>query len=347
MLYVTTRGTQESFTSVRTLGEACGPDGGCFLPVVFPIYHEDEILAFGEKSFSQCIAEVLNGFFSARLDERDVDFCVGRFPLRLIPMSHRILVAEPWHNPDWSVSRMVRNLTSRMRGTQYQAALPPAWARIAVGVGVIFGIFGQLLQQRSMDWDWPMDLSVSMGDFTTPMAAYYAKKMGLPIGRIIVGCNVNGGLWELTHRGEMKTNVLAEKTNTPKGDCACPPDLERLIYDCLGSGEAQRFGEAYRTGEVYSLKQEQADVLHQAMYTAVISDRRVESVIASVYTGSTYLLSPYSALAYAGLLDYRATGGSGRTALLLTEESPICCADTVCGAMGISNAELRERLNLK
>lgn len=347
MLYVTTRTEQESYTSLRALGENLGPDGGRYLPVFFPHYSQGQILALQEKTFAQIVAEVLNAFFSARLEERDVDFCVGRLPMRLISMSCRALVAEPWHNPDWSISRIVRNLTSRMTGTQYQRGKPSEWAQIAVRIAVLFGIFGELLRGGKVYWNKPVDLAMAAGDFSTPMAAWYAKRMGLPIGEIICSCNANGALWELLHRGEVKTGALSVKTNTPRGDIACPGCLERLIYDCFGTAEARRFSETMYAGGIYGLMPEQAMKLGKTMHTAVISDGRVESLISTVYQTGTYVLSPYSALAYGGLLDYRARTGSVRTAVIFTEESPICCKETVCKAMGISETELRERLNIK
>ena len=51
-------------------------------------------------------------------------------------------------------------------------------------------------------------------------------------------------------------------------------------------------------------------------------------------------------MAFGGLQDYRALAGETRPALIITERSPICSADTVSSAMGITVEMLRQRLNL-
>ena len=89
-----------------------------------------------------------------------------------------------------------------------------------------------------------------------------------------------------------------------------------------------------------------ASHLKKSMYSAVISQKRMEAVISSVYRTSTYLLDPYGALAYSALQDFRATAGEGRMTVLLTEQNPIRSAETVSKAMGITIQDLKERLSM-
>ena len=95
------------------------------------------------------------------------------------------------------------------------------------------------------------------------------------------------------------------------------------------------------------MTEEQLNKLNAGIFPAVISWSRREKIIQGVYSSSTYILDPGSAMAYGGVQDYRATAGEGRPALILTERSPILSADTVAKAMNISVAMLRERLNLE
>ena len=346
MLYVTTRNRQRNYLALRVLEDSLGPDGGRFLPVVFPRYPPERICALRGRSFGEILAEILGCFFPAGVEARDVNFCVGREPLVIRPMDYRVLVAEPWHNPGWSLSRAVETLSGRLTGRPASQSPPTEWVEIAVRIGVLFALFGMLMGQGLADWDDPVDLAVAAGDFVTPMAGWYARKMGLPIGRIVCGCNANDALWELLNRGEVKTGGTALETNTPKGDILCPPCLERLIHDCYGPGEARRFSDILSMGGAYCLPGEDAR-LGESLYSAVIGDRRVERLLDSVSRRGAGILSPYGALAYGGLLDYRAGTGCVRTAVIFTEESPIRCKETVCRAMGITETELRQRLHIK
>lgn len=346
MLYVTTRGKTDVYTAYRTLGQNRGEDGGFFVPYQMPKMDRDQIQRMQERTFGQNVADVLNLLFNARLDGWDVDFCIGRYPTKLVAMSHRIVFAEVWHNPDLNISRLVRNLSSRIRGTEDTVGDPTNWAQIAVRIAILFGVFGELQRVHLIEPDQSMDVAVSSGDFTGPMAVWYAREIGLPIANIICGCNDNGGIWDLLHHGELHTDAVAEKTLTPAGDHTVPPDLERLIYGTLGAAETEKFLRACEAGRTYRPPELMFENLRRGMYAGVVSDNRMESIIRSFYNTSTYMMDPYSALAYCSLQDYRTRYAETRTALVLSDQSPVHAAPIVARALGISTEELSDRLNL-
>ena len=346
MLYVTTRNKNDAYTAHKTLTTDRGVNGGFFVPFQLPVLTGEEIAALKEKSFGQCVAEILNLFFSARLDGWDVDFSIGRYPVKLVPMSRRIVVAETWHNPDWDFARMVRNLASRIRGNDDTEGVPSNWAWVAIRIATLFGLYGELLRQGLTSTDKLVDVAVTAGDFSSPIAAWYAREMGLPVGTIITGCNENCGVWDLLHHGEMRTDAVAIPTNTPECDVGVPDSIERLICGRLGTAAVQEFVRCRTEGLSYAPGEEANSALRKGIYAAVVSQKRMESVIYNVYRTSTYLLDPYSALAYGGLQDYRSGTGEGRMTLLITERSPVCSAATVAKAMGITVQELKDRLGL-
>lgn len=346
MLYVTTRDKTDVYTAYRTLGQNRGEDGGFFVPFQMPKLDREQIEKVKENTFGQNVADILNLFFNARLDGWDVDFCIGRYPTKLVSMSHRIVFAEVWHNPDLDFARLVRNLTSRIRGTEDTIGEPTNWAGIAVRIAVLFGVFGELLRVNMVEIDQPVDVAVPSGDFTVPMAAWYAREMGLPIANIICGCNDNGGIWDLLHHGQIHTDAIASKTLTPAGDHTVPPDLERLIFGTMGIDETARFLKACSSGRIYTPPESRFEDLRKGMYAGVVSGSRMESIIRSFYNTSTYMMDPYSALAYCSLQDYRTRYAETRTAVVLSEKSPIHAAPIVAKALGISTEELSDRLNL-
>ncbi len=346
MLYITTRDKTDPYTAHYTLNHDRGKDGGFFIPFQMPHLDREAIGALKDKSFGQTVADILNLLFSARLDGWDVDFCIGRYPTKLVAMSHRIVFAETWHNPDIDFARLVRNLTGRIKGADDAGGEPTNWAWIAVRIAVMFGVFGELMRMDLVDAQHPADVAVPSGDFTVPMALWYAREMGLPVANIVCGCNDNGGVWDLLHHGQLHTDGRVIETVTSEGDVIVPPNLERLIYGTLGAQETQRFLTAWEKGRPYSPPQAFFDDFRKGMYAGVVSSARMENIIRSVYNTSTYILDPYSALAFCGLQDYRNRYGESRTALVLSERSPVCASDTVSRALGISPAELSDRLNL-
>lgn len=336
MLYLTTRNNNDAFTPFRTLAQGRGPDGGLFVPFQMPCLDRAQICQLEEKTYGQNIADILNLFFNARMDGWDVDFCIGRFPFRLVPMSHRVMVAEAWHNPDHDFARIVRNLSGRIRGSGDTDGLPTNWAWIAVRIATLFAIFGELSRLNVVDADHPIDVALPSGDFAGPMAAWYARVMGLPIANIICSCDDNDAAWDLIHQGALYPNASMH----------IPSDLERLVYGALGMEEANHYVQRMEQGRAYTPPEEGWKMLRSGMFAAVISNSRRENIINSVHRTSSYILDPGSAMAYGGLQDYRASTGEMRPALILTERGPICSADTVAKAMGVSVEVLKERLNL-
>ena len=345
MLYVTTRSTNDAFTAARAMNLDRGPDGGLFIPFHLNAYSRQEIAALAEKSFGQNVADILNLFFSTKLTGWDVDMTIGRTPARHSSMNYRIIVSELWHNMDHRFVRSLITLAERIHPDGQLIGAPSNWVQTAVRIAVLFGIFGELQKSGQVRADTPVDIAVPTGSLSAPMAAWYGRKMGLPIGTIVCGCNENSALWELLHRGQMDTGVLAVQTNTPDDDFAIPPDLERLICETCGQEEAGSFFWSCTEGGCYVPSEPNHNAMRQGLFAAVVSQDRVSSIIPSVYRTSQYILDPYSALAYGALSDYRARYGSSRTVLLLSEKSPISCSEAVSQAMGISVHELKKRIS--
>jgi len=336
VLYITTRDHKDACTSYHALSTDRGSCGGLYVPFQLHRFTPEEIASFRDQSFSQCIANILNIFFSTRLDQKDVECCMGIHPLKLVPMSHKITIAEVWNNPDWSFTRFVRNLSGRMLGSADRGK-PCNWTWIAVRIAVLFGIFSNLAEQETVK---PIDVSVCCGDFSAPMAAWYAREMGIPIGKIIFSCNENSSAWELLHHGQVNMDETVVATLTPACDIKLPLDAERLIHAVLGEDEAVAFGSKVSSGGIYILEEDKRKALSKGFFGAVIGRDRTEAIIRNVYRTSTYLLGPYSALAYGGLQDYRATHGEANPALIITEDGPLCARETVAKVLGITRESL-------
>lgn len=334
MLYITTRNQRDAFTAQRVLRENRGADGGLYLPFRRPRLTAENLQNFAVMSFGQRVAQVLNLLFQTKFTGWDVDFCIGRNPVRLSPLGHRLLAAEVWHNPGWSYGYLAQELTDLFRETP---AAPDGWLRIALRIAVLFGVYAELIHSGIET----ADISVVSGDFSAPISAYYARQWGLPIGEIICCCNENSALWDLLCHGQMCTDGLSIPTMLPEADAALPEQLERLIYEAGGTAEVERYLAACRRGGVYAPEDVVLAKLRQGLSVSVVSSRRIGETIPSVYRTHRYVLAPGSALAYAGLMDYRAKTGNTRHALILAEKSPVCDLDVTASAMGVSPETLK------
>ena len=268
-------------------------------------------------------------FYATHLSGREVEFSVGRYPVKLCGMGQRVLVAQLWRNLDGSYEKMEQRLAQKIRPEGPMTS----WLRISIRIAVLFGVFGEILRSGEADEAHPVDVALPAGDFSVNMAVWYARQMGLPIGRIICCCGSNSAVWDLLNLGQMRT-----------GGPEASFELERLIHARLGYEEARRFNQAVRDGGIYSLAPENAALLRQGMFSAVVSNDRRDNTISNVYRTNAYLLEPDAAGAYSALMDHRAKSGDNRRALLLEDRSPGDCQSQITAAMGITPAELEQIL---
>lgn len=330
MLYLTTRDRFDTFTTPHALQEDRAMNGGLYYPYRLPAMEDLQLQELGEKGFSSTVAYLLNQFFGTKLSAWDIEFAIGRYPVKLVASKHRIIMAELWHNQDSEYDHIVRVLTEQLLPA---GSKQTSWVRIGIRIAVLFGIYGELRHTGAADAQTQMDVAVMAGNFSTPMALHYARQMGLPIANIICGCNENSALWDLLHIGEVKTDTPIVHTATPLADFSLSAETERLICATLGVQEAKRFGSICQEGEVYSLTDPEREALRKGMFAAVVSSKRLNDVIPSVFRTNGYILGPYSALAYGALLDYRAKTGENRPVLLLADRCPTLDADAVSAAM--------------
>ena len=311
------------------------------MPFRLPRFDQAEIRQLGEKSFSQNVAEIINLFFGTDLDSWAVEFAVGRYPVKTVALTARESVAETWHNPAWKFERMARGIEKAILQSDRISPVPSDWLMVASRIAVLFGIFGELIGEGT---EFPVDVAVPNGDFSGPMAARYAREMGLPIGNILCCCNDNNGTWRLLHKGEIRTDGAPMPSPTPCCDHVVAKDLERLIFAALGTRAVGEFVQAWQMGNTFYLEPDQLSLLRKGMYAPVTGLRRLEAAVCNLYQNWHYLPDPATALCYSGILDYRSVTGESRKVLILSEESPGFSLEFLCKCLGLSPWELKKRM---
>lgn len=332
MLYVTTRNDTDAFTHPRVLTENCASDGGFYAPFHLKVFAPEQILALKNKTFGQNVADILNLFFSAGIQASDVDFCIGRTPVRTASVNYKIVICESWHNADMDYQMIIRQLCNKLCPA---ADKPSLWTQVAVRIAVYFGIWGLLLAQDVISDDTLADVAVASDGYVDMTAVCYARKMGLPVGTLICGCK-DDSLWNFLHRGELPTRNLGITDLF---------GMEHLIHQTLGCEMARRFVACCEDNQSFSVTEEQRQLLTSGMFAAVVSDKRTMAVISSVYRTNNYIIDSRSVLPYAALQDYRTKAGENRITLFCADRAPTFDADVICDATGITQAELSAIIN--
>jgi threonine synthase len=297
-----------------------GTDGGLYLPLRFPKLSDDDLRKLREMLFNHRIAFFLNMFFSTKISGWDVDFSVGRYPVRLSDLSHRIILGEFWHNLQWNYKYLEKKLAELVNCDNTDAE---SWSAIGIRMAILAAA---VLDRDESEHD-PIDVAAAFGDFTVETSAWYLRKMGLPIGNVVCCCAEDNQLWEFVCLGQMKP------------DAAFPANLERLISDCGGLREVEQYRSGCAAGTHYVASEEMLEKIRKCLYVSVVSSDRLEAAVPNVFRTYDYILQSESALAYCGLMDYRTKTGITRPALVMCDYSPVCEAERISDWMNLSKDE--------
>lgn len=344
MLYITSRNNLDTFTAQRVLSTRRAPDGGLFIPFHLPVLSQEEIARMCNISFNARVAEILNLLFGTHLTGYDVDLAVGKRSVRLHQLGQRLFAAECWHNTQWEFSGMVSALSRLVYSGKEEGTETGGWLDTGIRMAVLFGIFGELTREGLVSAGKPADISMVSSNFSGPMAAWYARGMGLPIGNIVCCCNENGVLWDFICHGQLRTDGIAVRTAVPEADILVPEGLEQMIALYGGPQEVQQYVECLHTGRTYYVEDGLLGRMRKGIYVTVSSEQRIFSTVSSSFSAHNYLLSPSSALAYAGLQDYRARTGESRLALIMTDSSPRKSLELIGDTLGTDAQALEKYL---
>ena len=303
MLYLTTRNKADSYTAYRVLRTEKAPDGGQFLPMQLPVLTDYQLAEFEQLNFGSIAAAMINLFFGTKLTGWDVDFAVGRQAVTLTSAGYNIFVAETWHNPAGTHVYLVQRIYSLACGEKYTAVKPSLWFEAVVDIALLFAMHAKLCQQGIYEFD----IALESGNLQQLFALRYAQKMGLPIGKIILGSAPDDGLWEFASHGEYATAGKAHSTG-----------LEALLWMEFGHDEAAKLLGKAQKKAIYHLDNPKLDLFRKNMFISVVGRDRT----ASVGKSGQFPMNLSTARAFGALQDYRAKTGINRNTLLLSVSKP-------------------------
>jgi len=108
------------------------------------------------------------------------------------------------------------------------------FGRLAPQIVYYFSAYLDLISSEQISFGDKVDFTVPTGNFGDILAAYYAKKMGLPVGKLVCASNKNNVLTDFIKTGEYNISRSFYKTMSPSMDILISSNLERLIYEVSG-----------------------------------------------------------------------------------------------------------------
>ena len=233
----------------------------------------------------------------------------------------------------------VKNVFAACREKELPFALSSANSinigRLAPQIMYYFRSYRDLVDAGTIQLGDEVNFSVPTGNFGDILAGYFAKLLGLPVGRLICASNANNVLTDFIRTGTYDRMRPLLKTTSPSMDILVSSNLERLLY--LLSGDTELVA-----GLMTKLNKEgsytvPADLLEkiQAEFTAYYcDDARAEEIMGRVYREYGYLCDPHTASGWAAAEDYISETGDLRAMVVLSTASPYKFPVAVLTAIG-------------
>ena len=239
------------------------------------------------------------------------------------------------------------NQTLADHGTMLSAANSVNFGRIIFQTIYHLHSYLELRRRGVIKAGEAIDLIVPSGNFGNALGAYYAKKMGTPIGKILIASNDNNILTELITEGryDLKSKTL-KPTSSPAMDILKSSNVERVLYDLFGPERTKELMEDLARNDAYALTPEELAMLQEEFDATWSGEDEVNAAIKAA-ADQGYILDPHTATCMK-CLRHREPGRKivAYSTAEWTKFSPTVWA-AVSGEKGLHDAEALEKISAK
>ncbi len=202
--------------------------------------------------------------------------------------------------------------------------------RLVPQIVYYFHAYLQLVRASEIQFGQKVDFTVPTGNFGDILAGFYARQMGLPVGKLVVASNDNKVLVDFFRSGNYDKNRQFILTTSPSMDILVSSNLERLINFYYGDEKTSQAMKNLVEDGKYSLDLSTVFDDFDADFATV---DEVKSTIASVYDATTYLVDPHTAVAINVSKKYRNSSNSQNKMVVLSTASPYKFPKSVLNAV--------------
>ena len=173
------------------------------------------------------------------------------------------------------------------------------WGRLVPQIVYYFYAYFRLAEQGAVAWGKPVDFCVPTGNFGDILAGYYAKQMGLPVGKLICASNKNNVLTDFIKTGTYDARRTFYKTTSPSMDILISSNLERLLLHTSGSAEKVEgwMQELAATGK-YTVDAETLAKIQASFAAGYADDAAGAAEIRARFERDGYLCDTHTAVAF-------------------------------------------------
>lgn len=208
--------------------------------------------------------------------------------------------------------------------------------RLAPQVVYYFIAYAKLVDSGRIKVGDIVDYTVPTGNFGDILAGYYAKLLGLPVGKLVCASNANRVLTDFINTGIYDRRREFMRTSSPSMDILVSSNLERMLYlssdgstdlvsDCM---------EKLSRDGVYTVDAKTLARIRSVFYAASADEEDTSWTIGKVWHDFGYLCDPHTAVAFCAAEQYERECGSASPMVILSTASPYKFPTPVLQAVG-------------
>ena len=221
------------------------------------------------------------------------------------------------------------------KGVRLSSANSINIGRLAPQVVYYFRAYANLVQSGRIALGDPVDYVVPTGNFGDILAGYFARELGLPVGRLVCASNANNILTDFLTTGVYDRNRPFYRTVSPSMDILVSSNLERLLF--LLSKDAQlvaRLMDSLGKTGAYSVPASLKKQLDSLFYAGSCDDEGTKRALGQVWQQYGYLMDTHTAVAYDVAQQYKAACPGHGPVVILSTASPYKFPAAVLEALG-------------
>ena len=206
------------------------------------------------------------------------------------------------------------------------------WGRLAPQIVYYFAAYAQLLKAGKIAFGDEVDFCVPTGNFGDILAGYYAKRMGLPVGRLVCASNQNNVLTDFLRTGVYTARREFYKTSSPSMDILVSSNLERLLWHVTGSdAEVAGLMDRLNREGSYTVRPEMLAAIQETFACGWSSEEEVAAEIRTRWERDGYLCDTHTAVAFHVAGQQKR---AGVPMVVLSTASPFKSPRSVLAALG-------------
>jgi threonine synthase len=206
------------------------------------------------------------------------------------------------------------------RGYNLSSANSINFGRLAPQIAYYVGAYTQLLNNGEIQDGEEINFVVPTGNFGNILAAYYAKRMGLPIKRLICASNKNNVLTDFFRQGAYTIDRPFFKTMSPSMDILISSNLERLLFELTGRDEQAVLAmmAQLKAQGSYDISGKAREALEADFYADWCDEAETMACIKRTFEEKNYLLDTHTAVAMGVYEKYKKLDDTTKTVVVST-----------------------------